>query len=86
MLLAPHTMAGISTYTLYKEEPSFSDPEFFHIEDIKSRARLFNWSIGAHSHPKMYQLVYVRSGRVQSRIDGGDMTPKAHAFLSSRLL
>ncbi|MBB5321725.1 helix-turn-helix domain-containing protein [Marinobacter oulmenensis] len=62
--------AGISTYALYREEPSVSDPEFFHIEDIKSRARLFNWSISVHSHPRMYQLVYVRSGRVRARVDG----------------
>lgn len=61
--------AGISTYALYKEEPSVSDPEFFHVEDIKSRARLFNWSISVHSHPRMYQLVYVRSGRVRARVD-----------------
>lgn len=72
MLPASRTMAGISTYTLYKEELFEVDPEFFHIEDIKSRARLFSWSIGAHSHPKMFQLIYVRSGRVQARIDGGE--------------
>ncbi len=70
MLSATDVRAGISTYALYKEEPSFNDPEFFHIEDIKSRARLFNWSISAHSHPRMYQLVYVRTGRVRARIDG----------------
>jgi AraC family transcriptional activator of pobA len=69
MLPAMDVRAGISTYALYKEEPSFSDPEFFHIEDIKSRARLFNWSISVHSHPRMYQLVYVASGRVRARID-----------------
>ncbi len=70
MLATEGINTGISTYTLYREEPSFSDPEFFHIEDIKSRARLFNWSIGMHSHPGMYQLVYVQSGRVRARIDG----------------
>lgn len=70
MLPATDLRAGISTYALYKEEPSFSDPEFFHIEDIKSRARLFNWNISVHSHPQMYQLVYVCSGRVRARIDG----------------
>jgi AraC family transcriptional activator of pobA len=70
MLPVTDARAGISTYALYKEGPSFNDPGFFHIEDIKSRARLFNWSIGVHSHPRMYQLVYVRSGRVRARIDG----------------
>lgn len=62
--------AGISTYALYREAPSQQDPEFFHIEDIKSRARLFNWNIGIHQHPRMYQLVYVSSGQVKAHLDG----------------
>lgn len=61
---------SISTYALYREAPSQQDPEFFHIEDIKSRARLFNWNIGIHQHPRMYQLVYVSSGRVKAHLDG----------------
>lgn len=72
MLSVKDARAGVSTYALYKEEQSFSDPEFFHIEDIRSRARLFNWNIGVHAHPKMYQLVYVQSGDVSARIDGRD--------------
>ena len=43
MFSASNTHPIISTYALYSEEPSFNDPEFFHIEDIKSRARLFMW-------------------------------------------
>ncbi len=66
----PADTAGISTYALYKEEPSRQDPEFFHIEDIKSRARLFDWTINVHSHPQMYQLVYVRQGQVRVHLNG----------------
>lgn len=65
-----NTVAGISTYALYNESPSRQDPEFFHIEAIKSRARLFNWQIGIHIHPQMYQLVYVERGRVRAHLDG----------------
>jgi len=62
--------SSISTYALYSESPSLNDPEFFHIEDIKSRARLFNWNIGIHSHPQMFQLVYVQEGGVRAHLDG----------------
>jgi len=64
---------GISTYALYSEAPSLQDPEFFHIEDIKSRARLFNWNIGIHSHPRMFQLVYVDHGGVRAHLDGQEL-------------
>lgn len=60
----------ISTYALYREEPSQNDPEFVHIEEIKSRARLFDWTIGLHVHPQMYQLVYVQDGNVRAHFDG----------------
>lgn len=70
MLSANKAQAGISTYTLYKEEPSTNDPEFFHIEDIKSRARLYNWRISTHAHPQLFQLIFINSGKVKARIDG----------------
>ncbi len=65
-----HSGSPISTYALYSEAPSGSDPEFFHIEDIKSRARLFSWTINIHVHPRMFQLIYVRNGSVRVHIDG----------------
>lgn len=60
----------ISTYALYSEEQSLSDPELIHIEDIRARAELFDWTINVHVHPKMFQLVYVRRGQVRIHIDG----------------
>ena len=81
MHTASSRLSGISTYSLYSEAPSLKDPEFFHIEDIKSRARLFNWNIGIHSHPRMFQLVYVHSGAVRAHLDGQE-----HAFEGPCLL
>jgi AraC family transcriptional regulator, transcriptional activator of pobA len=62
----------ISRYTLYSEAPSASDPEFVHIEDIPSRARLFDWAINIHTHPNMFQLIFVQTGRVRIYIDGDE--------------
>lgn len=72
----------ISTYALYSEAQSLSDPEFIHIEDIKSRARLFDWTINIHVHPKMFQLVYVQSGPARVHIDGAEQAVEAPCIIS----
>lgn len=60
----------ISQYTLYSETESINDPEFFHVETIRSRARAFNWNIGIHSHPKLFQLIFIASGDATVILDG----------------
>lgn len=72
----------ISTYALYSEEPSRGDPEFIHIEDIRTRAELFDWTINIHSHPKMFQLVYVRKGGVRIHIDGLEQEEAAPCLIT----
>ncbi|MDO6681913.1 MULTISPECIES: helix-turn-helix domain-containing protein [unclassified Oceanobacter] len=72
----------ISRYTLYSEAPSDSDPEFVHIEDIPSRARLFDWAINIHTHPNMFQLIFVRSGSVRVFIDGQEEHHQAPVIVS----
>ncbi|MBV1789753.1 helix-turn-helix domain-containing protein [Marinobacterium sp. D7] len=73
---------GISNYALYSEAQSADDPEFIHIEDIRSRARLFDWTINIHVHPRMYQLIYVRSGHVRIHIDGEERTEQAPCIIT----
>ncbi|WP_221799948.1 helix-turn-helix domain-containing protein [Oceanobacter mangrovi] len=79
---APRQPMTISHYTLYSEAPSERDPEFVHIEDIPSRARLFNWEINVHTHPNMYQLVYVKRGRVRIVIDGQETQQQGPVIIS----
>ncbi|TCK08491.1 helix-turn-helix domain-containing protein [Marinobacterium mangrovicola] len=73
---------SISNYALYSEAQSADDPEFIHIEDIPSRARLFDWTINIHTHPRMYQLVYVRTGQVRIHIDGEERTEPAPCIIT----
>ncbi|WP_051298911.1 helix-turn-helix domain-containing protein [Marinobacterium litorale] len=73
---------GISNYALYSEAQSPDDPEFIHIEDIKSRARLFDWTINIHTHPRMYQLIYVRTGQVRIHIDGEERIEHAPCVIT----
>jgi AraC family transcriptional activator of pobA len=58
----------ISHYGLYGEERD-EDPEFIHIEEVRTRSRLYDWNIAAHDHPRMFQLVYIASGGAAVRLD-----------------
>ncbi|MGB0663392.1 MAG: helix-turn-helix domain-containing protein [Pontibacterium sp.] len=74
--------ALISSYGLYSEAQSSSDPELIHIEDIRSRAELFDWTINIHTHPKMFQLVYVAKGSVNIHIDGHEEQQQAPCLIT----
>lgn len=63
---ASSSLSGISTYSLYSEAPSLKDPEFFHIEDIKSRARLFQLE-HRNSQPPAHVPTGLRAQRCCSR-------------------
>ncbi|MCA8931767.1 MAG: helix-turn-helix domain-containing protein [Rhodospirillaceae bacterium] len=54
--------ATISHYALYGEHAQDDDPEFVHIEDIRTRSRLYDWRITPHTHRRMFQIVYVIEG------------------------
>lgn len=61
---------GVTIYALFgEEEGSIEDPEFIHIEDIKSRSRLYEWRISAHAHKRMFQIIYIANGGVAMRIE-----------------
>lgn len=72
----------ISTYALYSEEQSLGDPEFIHIEDIRVRAELFDWNINIHVHPKMFQVIYVKTGSVRIHIDGLEQEEQAPCLIT----
>ncbi|MBI2242323.1 MAG: helix-turn-helix domain-containing protein [Magnetospirillum gryphiswaldense] len=60
----------ISHYALFGEKGDETDAEFIHIEDIRTRSRLYDWRITPHAHPRMFQLVYMTSGQGEVRLDG----------------
>ncbi|CCQ74508.1 helix-turn-helix domain-containing protein [Magnetospira sp. QH-2] len=59
----------ISHYALYGEREAEDDPEFIHIEDIRTRSRLYDWTITPHAHPRMYQFVYLVAGSAEVWLD-----------------
>ncbi len=64
-----HTPQAISRYALYGEALSREDPEFVHIEDIRTRSRLHQWTIRPHAHHRMFQLVFILDGAAQVSLD-----------------
>lgn len=61
---------AVASFGLYGETEGASDPEFFHIEDIQSRSRLYRWQINAHMHRRLFQLIWVSAGPVTADLDG----------------
>lgn len=65
---------GISSYGLFGELKTREDPEFVHIEKIKTRSRLYDWRISPHNHQRMLQFVYIADGRAEVWLDQGVST------------
>lgn len=61
--------AAPARFALYGELPGESELELVHIEDIRSRARLYDWTITPHSHREMWQLIYVASGGAAATLE-----------------
>ncbi len=62
---------GVTIYALFGEdEGAVEDPEFIHIEDIKSRSRLYEWRISPHAHKRMFQVIHIVRGGVAIRMEG----------------
>lgn len=55
---------GFSRYTLYGEQGISLPPEFVHLERIRDRATLHEWTIEPHAHPQILQLLLLQSGGV----------------------
>lgn len=43
--------------------------DFIHIEPLRDRSEVFDWSIDAHSHAGLHQVVLLFSGRVRVALD-----------------
>ncbi len=60
--------ADLPAYALYGE-PRAAAPAMLHVESIASRSRLYDWEIDAHVHHGLHQLLWLRAGPVQARLD-----------------
>ncbi|WP_428408729.1 helix-turn-helix domain-containing protein [Hyphococcus sp.] len=67
----PHdkVAAAPARFALYGELPGASELELIHIEDIRSRARLYDWTITPHSHRDMWQFIHVAKGGAEATLE-----------------
>ncbi len=55
-------MRNFSRYSLYGEENGTIAAEFLHIEPISTRSSRYEWTIAAHSHPGIFQIILLEKG------------------------
>lgn len=65
--LAP-SPGAVPTFALYGEA---SDPqlELLHIEQVKSRSRLYHWEIAPHLHQGLFQVLWLWKGSAEVALD-----------------
>lgn len=65
--------ARLDRYALYGEGQAAIAPEFVHIEPVSRRSSLYEWTISAHSHPGIFQLLLLEAGSGLLLSDGAEV-------------
>ncbi len=66
----PQPATALPLFHLYGDPPDDQAFDFIHIETIASRSAIHDWTIRAHRHRNLFQILLVQSG-------GGEMTFEA---------
>ncbi len=67
---APNPRVLVPAFFLYGEPLRPPDERLVHIETIAARSRLHDWTINAHRHRDLHQVLLIQHGRLQARLDG----------------
>lgn len=67
--MATRTPRTLPAYALYGEPQQQGLGEPLHLETIAHRSRVHDWEIRPHRHAALFQLLVVRQGGVQARLD-----------------
>lgn len=59
---------AIPRFALYGEAPT-AVQELLHIEDVRSRSRLYQWEIRPHVHQGLHQILWIFRGEAEVRLD-----------------
>lgn len=65
----PAASAEIPRFALYGEQTRAKDAEFVHVELIETRSRVYDWHIDSHTHPGMFQVLFLFGGEVRAAIN-----------------
>lgn len=64
---------ALPLFHLYGDPPDDRAFDFIHVETISSRSSIHDWTIHAHRHRNLFQILVIEQG-------GGDMTCEAASF------
>ncbi len=65
-------LRSIPTYGLYGDDAPPELVDHFHAETIAVRSRLYDWEISPHSHPALFQILFVAEGELHLRLGEDD--------------
>ena len=71
------TVTALPLFHLYGDPPDDQAFDFIHIETISSRSSIHDWTIRAHRHRNLFQILLIEQG-------GGEMTFEAAVHRRSR--
>ena len=60
----------IPNYYVYGEKNKNDDPDFVHVEKIRTSGKLHKWHMQPHQHRHYFQIIYLLSGSTVVQIDG----------------
>ena len=66
-MVSPSTASALPLFHLYGDPPDDSAFDFIHVETIASRSSIHEWTIRAHRHRNLFQILLIERG-------GGEMT------------
>jgi AraC family transcriptional activator of pobA len=61
--------ADIPQFALYGEQGRLSNAEFVHVELIETRSRQHDWHIARHTHPGLFQVLFLCGGSVRASME-----------------
>lgn len=73
----------VPAFFLYGEPTREADPRFVHLETIDARSRPADWTIRAHAHRDLHQLLFVTRGGGRMRVESETLTFGVHGVLVS---
>ncbi|USX29032.1 helix-turn-helix domain-containing protein [Oxalobacteraceae bacterium OTU3CINTB1] len=66
---AQEPRAEIPKFALYGEQTRTENAEFVHIELIETRSRRYDWHIDNHTHPGLFQVLFLFGGEVRASVN-----------------
>lgn len=73
--------AIIPSFGLFGEEVGDEIPDFCHWETIEARSAGYHWEIASHRHPDLFQVLFVRAGAADIRLESATNPATAPALV-----